>query len=185
MSARFFPIARRGAGLGGTVPMGVTEDPGSNSGATAPMPVELPARLFPPLNWLNIDQLNYVALGALGGPNAVIISFQVPIGYNGVIKKIGNNFVGGGWVEGSGAVVWQVLVDGAPPPGANSYNAILGSLGSPASPTELPGGFRIYENQVVTLVAQNATVVVAGQLVGGRLVGYLYPREEEDAGIWT
>jgi len=27
-------------------------------------------------------------------------------------------------------------------------------------------------------------VVVAGQLSGGRLVGWLYPRDMEDDGIW-
>jgi hypothetical protein len=138
-------------------------------------PVDLPLRLFPPDNWLNFDQQNYVALAAIAA-RALIISFKVPIGYNGIINAIGNNFVGGGWVEGSSAVIWRVLVDGAPPPGATSYDTILGSLGSPANPTKI-AGFRIYENQTVQLVADNISVIVAGQLVGGRLLGYLYPRE--------
>jgi hypothetical protein len=140
------------------------------------------------VNWENIDQDNYVLLPAIGA-TATIISYVVPPGRNGVIYKIANNFVGGGWVEGTGDVIWRVLVDGTPPPGATSYNAILGSLGNPASPTEIPG-FRIFENQVLTLVAFNnpagpdGGVTVAGQRVGARFVGWNYPTEIEEANIW-
>ena len=171
----------RAPGLSGTVPMGVGQD-ALNSGPNV-QPVDLPYRNFVPNNWENIDQLAYVALGALGGAAVTILSFQVPVGRNGIIRKVANNFIGGGWTEGTGDVIWQILADGAPPPGATSYNKILGSLGSPASPTEIPG-FRIFENQLITVVAQNVNVVVANQLVGARLVGYLYPREIEDANIW-
>lgn len=142
----------------------------------------LPPWLYPPNQWENIDQANYVLLPAIAA-NVVIVSFQVPTGRNGVIKKIANNFVGGGWVEGTGAVIWRILVDGATPPGANSYDNILASLGSPANPVEI-SGFRIFENQVVTVEATNVSVVVAGQLVGARIVGWLYPREIEEGTIW-
>lgn len=145
-------------------------------------PVELPFHLFPPNNWENIDQLNYVDLPAITAV-ATIISFTVPIGRNGIIKKVANNYVGGGWVEGSGDVIWRILVDDGPIPGATSYNSIAGSLGSPANPVEI-SGFRIFENQTIKLVALNNNVVVAGQKVGGRLLGYLYPRDIETADIW-
>lgn len=146
-------------------------------------PTRRPLWVDPPDQWENIDQYAYVLLPAIGA-QANVLSFQVPIGRNGVIQKIANNYVGGGWNEGSGAVVWQILIDGAPPPGAMSYDSILGSLGSPASPTQIPG-FRIYENQILTLVVKNVSVVVAGQLSGGRFVGYLYPREMESDSVWT
>jgi hypothetical protein len=145
-------------------------------------PVGLPPWLYPPAEWTNLDLLGYVALPAIGA-QANVLSFQVPLGQNGVIQRVGNNFVGGGWVEGSGAASWQILADGAPPPGASSYDAILASLGSPSNPTPI-AGFRIYENQVLTLVVKNNTIVVAGQVSGGRLVGYLYPREMEDPNLW-
>lgn len=140
--------------------------------------IELPSRLAKPADWLNVDQSNYIALPAESA-QADIISFTVPQGYNGIINGVANNYVGGGWIEGSGAVIWQILVDGAPPPGAVSYGSILGSLGSPANPTRI-AGFRITENQVVTVVAQNVSITpVSGQLVGARLLGYLYPTSEE------
>lgn len=144
--------------------------------------VQKPLWVDPPDQWENVDLLNYVALPAIAA-QANVISFQIPLGRNGIIRKVACNFVGGGWTEGSGAVTWQILVDGAPPPGATSYDNILASLGSPANPVEIPG-FRVFENQVLTVVVRNAAVAVAGQLSGARLIGYLYPREMEADGVW-
>ena len=149
---------------------------------TQVQPVRRPLWVDPPDQWENLDQIAYAALPAIGA-QAPVITFQVPLGRNGVIKKIANNLVGGGFNEGSGNVVWQILVDGAPPPGATSYDNILASLGSPANPVEIPG-FRIYENQVLTLVVKNVALAVAGQLSGGRFIGYLYPREMEADSVW-
>lgn len=149
-----------------------------------PQPADsgLPLWIYPPINWENIDQINYAALPAIG-TEAVILTFQVPLGRNGIINKVACNFVGGGWVEGSGDVLWRILVDQGTPPGANSYEAILASLGSPAQPVGI-AGFRIFENQVVTVEIFNNAVVVAGQKAGARLCGYLYPRELEDPNVF-
>lgn len=154
----------------------------STSSATAVQPVRRPLWVDPPDQWENVDLINYVALPAIGA-QANVLSFQVPLGRNGVIKKVACNFVGGGWTEGAGGATWQILVDGAPPAGSTTYDNILASLGSPANPVEIPG-FRIYENQTLTLVVKNAAIVVAGQLSGGRLIGYLYPREMEADSAW-
>jgi hypothetical protein len=149
----------------------------------------LPLWIYPPINWENVDQIAYVTLPAINA-EATILKFTVPIGRNGVINKVANNFVGGGWTEGTGDILWRILVDGAPPPAANSYAAIPASLGSPANPTEI-SGFRIFENQVISVTifnnpaGPNGGIVVAGQLAGARLCGYLYPRELEDSNIWT
>jgi len=148
----------------------------------------LPIWLYPPVSWENIDQIAYSLLPAIGS-QVVIISFTVPIGRNGIINKVACNFVGGGWVEGTGDIIWRILVDGVPPPGATSYDAVVASLGSPAQPVGI-AGFRVFENQIVSLVAfnnpagPNGGVVVSGQRVGGRLMGYLYPRDLEQADIW-
>lgn len=142
----------------------------------------LPLHLYPPMEWENLDKCNYVAVPAIGA-SANIIDYTVPQGRNGIVNRIGCNFVGGGWVEGSGDVIWQILVDGTPPPGASDYNQILASLGSPANPVQI-AGFRIFENQHLTVAISNVAVVVAGQLAGARLLGYLYPRDLEDANTW-
>lgn len=149
---------------------------------------DLPPWIYQPTNWENIDQINYALLPAIGA-QVTIISYVVPPGRNGVINKVACNFVGGGWVEGSGDVIWRILVDGTPPPGATSYDTIVASLGSPASPTGI-AGFRIFENQVLSLVAfnnpagPNGGVIVAGQRVGARFVGWNYPTDIEENDIW-
>lgn len=192
---RWSPILRSGHDLGlgqppttrdviNSYPMPIRPDgsPGE------PVRRDLPVWLYPPINWENIDQLAYALLPAIGS-QVVIIQFTVPIGRNGVINKVACNFVGGGWVEGTGDIKWRVLVDGAPPPGATSYDSIVASLGSPAQPVGI-AGFRLFENQVLQLVAfndptgPNGGVVVAGQRVGARLMGHLYPRANEEQEIW-
>jgi hypothetical protein len=70
-----------------------------------------------------------------------------------------------------------VLINGAAVPG---LDAILGSLGSPAAPTRHPAGFRIFDGQVLSFVVNNTGIVVAGQLIGARWQGWLYPKEYED-----
>lgn len=164
-----------------------------DEGTLAPGPTQqnrpdLPPWIYPPTNWENIDQDNYALLPAIGS-TVTIISYVVPPGRNGIINKVANNFVGGGWVEGTGDVIWRILVDGTPPPGATSYDNITASLGNPASPTGI-AGFRIFENQVLSLVAfnnpagPNGGVVVAGQRVGARFVGWNYPTDIEESDIW-
>jgi hypothetical protein len=145
-------------------------------------PADLPLWIYPPINWENVDQINYITLPGVG-VEAVILTFQVPLGRNGIINKVACNFVGGGWTEGSGDVLWRLLVDQGTPPGANSYEAIPASLGSPAQPVGI-AGFRIFENQVVTFEVFNNAIVPAGQFVGARICGYLYPRELEDPNVF-
>src|ERR1051326_2241853 len=70
----------------------------------APNQSNLPLWLYPPSQWENLDQYAYTNLTAIG-TDATIISFRIPTGRNGVIQKVGNNFVGAGWVEGSGDIV--------------------------------------------------------------------------------
>lgn len=150
---------------------------------------DLPPHLYPPRNWENIDKFGYVLLPAIGS-SATIISYVVPIGRNGVINKVANNFVGGGWIAGTGDIVWSILIDGAPPPGATSYNNITDSLGSQAQPVGI-SGFRIFENQVLSVTVlnnpagANGGVIVSGQRAGARLMGHLYPRDMEYLDLWV
>jgi hypothetical protein len=141
----------------------------------------LPPWIYPPAEFWPIDQANYVGLPAIGA-NAIVVSFQVPPGHNGIITTYGNNFVGGGFQEGAGTIVWQIARDNAV---IDGYDNIVASLGSVSSPTRHPSGFRIFENQIITLVVTNVSIVVAGQLSGGRLMGYYYPKQYEDQNITT
>jgi hypothetical protein len=141
-----------------------------------------PIWLFPSADSQAFDYVNYVPLPAVGNtaPNGVIISFRVPAGMNGIIKRFGNAYVGSGFTEGSGSLTWQLLADGTPVP---NYDAIPASLGATANPSEV-SSIRIRENQLITLVVLNASLVVGGASSGGRLGGWFYPKDQEPAGAW-
>lgn len=132
--------------------------------------------IYPPPEREPIDDINYIPLPAIGASAAVITRLVEP-GFNGIIRAYANNFVGGGWTEGSGSVTWQILLDNAAVPG---YDLIPASLGSPANPVYHPCGFRIMEAQTLILQVTNVSVVLAGQLIGGRFMGYYYPKEYDD-----
>jgi hypothetical protein len=125
------------------------------------------------------NEVNYIAIPAIGA-TATIVSFKVPGGMNGVIRRVGNNFVGAGFIEGSTDLVWQIQADGQP---IRNHQTILGSLGNPANPTETDP-LRVYEGQVITLVVTNVRLIVAGQLSGGRLSGFFYPLEYDSTEAW-
>ena len=160
-----------------TPPSAINPDPAPAIETQRPIWVD------PPTSWENLDVSGYVSMPAIGA-TATVISFTVPTGRNGVVYGIANNFIGGGWTEGSGAVYWQILVNGAAPPGATSYSKILDSLGSIPAPTRI-AGFRIMENQVVSIAVTNVSIVVAGQLIGGRLLGHFYPKDLEADSLWV
>lgn len=141
-----------------------------------------PPWVVPPVEFNPIDQFNYAEIPAIGD-NAIVVQFKVPAGNNGIILAYGNNFAGGGFLEGTGDIFWQILRDGL---AIKGYGRILGSLGNPSSPTKHPSGFRIFENQTITLKVFNDAVVVdpdAPQLSGGRLMGWYYPLRYEDPGV--
>jgi hypothetical protein len=138
---------------------------------------QLPITNFMPAQGEDFEAHGYVALPAIGA-TAVVVSVLVPEGRNGMIKRIANVFVGAGFTEGQGGIVWQILQD------ANIVNTlvapffdnIVASLGSVNAPSTIDG-IRIREGQLVQLIVKNISIAVAGQLVGGRLGGYFYPVE--------
>jgi hypothetical protein len=143
----------------------------------------LPIWLWPSADAQAFDYVKYVALPAVGNTalQGVIISFQVPAGMNGIIKRFGNAYVGSGFTEGSAALTWQLLADFVPVP---NYDAIPASLGATAAPSEV-SSIRIRENQLIQLVVLNASLVVGGASSGGRLGGWFYPVSQEPPAAWA
>jgi hypothetical protein len=142
----------------------------------------LPPWIYPPSEFEPIETgPQYISLPAIGA-TVTIAQVQIPTGHNGIITGVANNFVGGGWTEGTGSVTWQIARDNAP---VDGYSGVLGSLGSPANPTRLPSGFRVFENQIITFTVTNVSIVVAGQLIGARLMGWYYPIEYESQNLQT
>lgn len=125
------------------------------------------------------NEIAYANLPAIGA-TVNIVQFVVPGGMNGVIRRVGNNFVGGGFQEGSGNLIWQITADTNP---IRDHENILGSLGNPAAPSETDP-IRIYEGQTIALAVNNVAIGVAGQICGARLSGYFYPMEYDGGEAW-
>lgn len=122
-----------------------------------------------------------VTLGAIAA-DTVVVAFNVPRGKNGAITIISNQFVGGGWTEGTGDLVWRIDINGV---SCQGYNSILASIGSMSNPADLRfNPIRIRENDFVQLILNNVNVGVAGQMLLGQLGGFFYPLQQEPTSTW-
>lgn len=152
----------------------------SNSQGSSSIPVRTrPAHLDMPADGVSFDNNAYVTLPAIGA-SVVVIDFLVPEGMHGVIRKIGNVYVGTGFVEGSGDLKWQIIVNGAV---VRNYENILASLGSVVQPSEI-AGILIKEQQEVQFVLTNMNLAVGNATVGARMSGWHYPKYHEPDDIW-
>ena len=180
--ARFFPSLPvctdpRGADGGGN---------GSGpTGPVGPVPsivLALPSWIFPSVNSVAFDAAGDIGIPAIAA-EATIFSFTVPRGFNGVIKEIGNVFIGGGFNDGSGNIVWRVLQNNQAMRGKEN---LINSLGTVQAPSRIGGGgfLRILENDIISMTVLNVAIVVSGQIIAGRLSGWFYPKDEDPTGIW-
>jgi hypothetical protein len=105
-----------------------------------------------------------------------VVTFQVPIGYDGVINATTNHFLGLGFAEGSGDIEWRIQLSRRYAP---DYGLILTTLGDLTSPAGFAGnGIRVYSNEVIRYLARItnfATLDPAGRVLCA-LSGWFYPR---------
>lgn len=143
----------------------------------------LPVTNFMPPGGESFEFAAGVTIPAIGA-TANVVSFTVPNGRNGMIKRIANVFIGGGFTDFSGFIIWQLVQDQLQtgPPIVPNYDNIVASLGSVNNPSNIDG-IRVKENQLVALTVKNVSVVTSGQLIGGRLGGYFYPINLEPPNI--
>lgn len=137
--------------------------------------------IYPPDGSKPFDFVNAVPLPA-EGTAATIITFTVRPGYNGIIRAYAADFNGAGFTSGSGSVFWQILHKNGLTP-FQYYNHIVSSLGNVANPPYHPFGLRVLENEVIVLAVNNVSIVPAGQLVEGRLMGWFYPKKYDNPNI--
>lgn len=134
---------------------------------------QLPAHLFMPPDGIPFDPTAYISLPAIGTTSTVL---QLPAqqGYLTVLRVLANVFVGTGWTEGSGALVWQLLDNGGV---VRNYDNIVSSLGAVNNPRALGGGggILIQEAHLIQLTVKNVSVNVGGALSGARLGGWYIP----------
>jgi hypothetical protein len=133
-----------------------------------------PPWLKMPAEGRQYQEINSIAFPANDGTNYVVVQFKVPTGYDGVITSITNFYTGVGFVEGSGDLVWRLLIGRRWARNLGSIDTTLGSLTSPCP--LFRGGIRVTSNQLITYYT---SVPVASALAGGRVVcgvfGWYYP----------
>lgn len=147
--------------------------------------VEQPPWVERPASGESIDPAEAIALPAIGA-TATILQFRVPPGRSGVIKRLGNEVVGGGWVNGDGNLIWQILINGA---AVKNFERIVMSVGTVPDPRSI-AGIRLRETDLVQFTVFNnpngptGGVPVAGQLVLATLGGWFYPKELDPENLW-
>ena len=162
--ARLAELQQRLLGGKGVKALPTTDKPISR---IPPPWIEAPAGRVP------IDFFGTVAMPVVGA-QAVVLTFPVPEGYDGVVSDYALNYTGAGFVNGSGDLVWQILANGRP---IRNFSNITAQKGSEQFPRKISSGIPIASGQIITVVIQHVANVALGAAVTASLLGYLYPRQ--------
>ena len=121
------------------------------------------------------SKINSITLPAMDGLDHLVLEFQVPTGYDGVIQQLVNFYTGIGFLEGSGQLSWRVKINNRYIKDYGNIQTTLGSLSTPY--TVFNGPIRLCSRQTIQYFVNND---VASGLAGGRAVcalfGWFYPR---------
>lgn len=161
-------------------------DLGTGSAGAAPAPTNLeypiiarPPWIEPPASAESFLFNSGVAVMPAIGAQITIVSFVVPRGRSGRIWRVANysNLTGGiaRWVNGSGALVWQILKNGVPFKNFNNIVCAVGLVENGGS--KLSAGLALRANDNISLVVNNVSIPAAGQILAGLLGGYYYPQD--------
>lgn len=124
----------------------------------------------PPEGYVPYDFRSKIALPVVGS-TVIVLTMQVPTGYDGVINGYSWNFTGGGFVEASGDIIVRILRNNAP---IRNFDNITVEAGTIQNQRQI-SPIRIYSTQIIEItVTHNANGLLAGDVVGS-LVGYFYP----------
>ena len=134
--------------------------------------------------WISIPpqgrRLQEIATAALGtfvlNTDKVVLTYQVPVGYDGVITGNVHRFLGLGFVEGSGDIEWRIQLSRRYAP---DYGLMLTSIGDLTNPASFSGGgIRIYSCQTINYIARVTNFATLDP--NGRILtsfnGWIYPR---------
>lgn len=125
-----------------------------------------------PMGSVPFDEQGVVTLGAAPSPGVdePVVTVVVPQGFDGVIRYISNNTTDPAFVDGSGDLVWKILINGRP---ARNFGNILVRKGTMAQ-GRIISPIRVFSGDVITYTVQFAAGTVTGQVVCS-LNGYFYP----------
>lgn len=153
----------------------IYEDPPATADTQAGgEPVELPVWTTPSYDSKWFDQAGFVAVPANGVANRTnVLSFQMPRSYDGIIKFIANAFLGPGFTDGSGGIVWRLFIDSE---AVENYENVLYSLGLLANPSHTHIVLKELQTITVTVETVAPFVVPGGSTTGARIQGWKWPK---------
>lgn len=135
-----------------------------------------PPWIYPPDNFQGFDSANSILTPAVGAGDTVVLSFKVPFGWDGVIRRLSHNYAGGGFLQGSGAIIWRLRINGQI---VRNYDAITMEWGTIQQP-RLIDGIRIYSSQLVeylvTVPGGSGFIPSQSTFILCSLGGWIYPR---------
>lgn len=140
------------------------------------------ALVEPPKQAVTFNPSGVIALPAAASGDVTVFTMQVPIGYDGIITGRFHTYIGAGFVEGSGDLIWRVLVhDPALPRYLRDCGQIIVSLGKVNMHQSVPGGLLVRSGNSVLYVVNAPNVTGAlppagtGNIICG-LHGWFWPR---------
>lgn len=116
-----------------------------------------------------------VVVPAAGSAVVVVLSFQVPSGYNGVILGLSHVLDGPGFSQGSGDLVWRLRVDRQY---VRNYGNLTVSFGSIEQPRPVAGGILLRSSQTVYYEFLNVAYAAGAARSLVSVQGYFWPQEE-------
>ncbi len=106
------------------------------------------------------------------GPNGQYV-MQVPNGYDGVANILACFYNGGGFISGSGQLIWRILVNGQ---AVRNYDNILVQLGVNPFPGNVQG-IRFKSGDTVQFQVNNVSLIAGGTQIFCFLGGYYWPNK--------
>lgn len=121
----------------------------------------------------NVTPAPFVAYPAPGAGQTTIISYQVPKGFRAKVTRMAINTWGGQIYDGTGNVVWRVMINGAAEKGMEKMMSQFGTDSNP-----IPVSIALNENDIISVTVEvpaGQVAIPASQTTSARLIGYAAP----------
>ena len=146
---------------------------------------KLPHQLYP---WMyqapgfeSFDLQGVVATPTVAAGETTVITLPVPIGWDGVIHRIGHGYIGGGgWQEGDTRLTWRILINGNQP--QKNYGAMTTSFGSIGHPRDIAGIVVLAGQQILYRVINTDNILAGGTSIWACFSGYFWRSQGEKYG---
>ncbi len=109
-------------------------------------PDGMPPWIAMPASGRRFQQIGSIALPAAEGADNLVATFQVPMGFDGVIVSVVSMFTGAGFVEGSGDIHYRIQINRR---WVKDYGDVQTTMGTVAAPCMIyRGGVRLRTQEV-------------------------------------